>query len=76
MSESSAAATELQTRVTELEVKLGFAEDLLDGLNRQVFRQQEQIETLQRQIIALHRQLQSQDGEGRGEPRDELPPHY
>ena len=40
--------TEIERRVEELEIKLAFAEDLVDTLNRTVFRQQEQIEVLQR----------------------------
>ena len=34
----------MEARLTELEVKLGFAEDLLDALNRTVYRQQQQID--------------------------------
>jgi SlyX protein len=70
------AQTELESRVVELEVKLGFAEDLLDELNRQVFRQQEQIESLSRQLIALQQQVQSPAGERPNDPRSEIPPHY
>jgi SlyX protein len=76
MSEEISEARDLQARVVELEVKLGFAEDLLDSLNRHVFRQQEQIEMLQRQLIGMHKQMQNQAGEGPGDPRDEVPPHY
>lgn len=65
----------MQERVTELEVKLAFAEDLLDTLNQTVFRQQEQIERLQREVRELRDTLQSLPGEQRS-LRDELPPHY
>jgi SlyX protein len=66
----------LEARVTELEVKLAFAEDLLESLNRTVFRHQERIELLERQLRDLHRlALQSQPGEQRN-LRDEIPPHY
>jgi SlyX protein len=75
MSEEASAPLDLSNRVIELEVKLGFAEDLLDSLNRLVFRQQEQIEMLQRQFIGLRQQMQDV-GDETGDPRDEIPPHY
>jgi SlyX protein len=65
----------METRLTELEVKLAFAEDLLETLNQTVFRQQEQIERLQREVRELRDQMQSLPVEPRS-LRDELPPHY
>jgi SlyX protein len=76
VSEDENEARELRSRVVELEVKMGFAEDLLDELNRQVFRQQEQIEALRRQLIDLHQQVQSPAGAASIGPGDEIPPHY
>jgi SlyX protein len=67
---------ELAHRVTELEVKASFAEDLLDQLNLLVYRQQQQIDSLLGQVA--HLRQQSSDA-GTGAPRnlrDELPPHY
>jgi len=67
---------ELAHRVTELEVKASFAEDLLDQLNLLVYRQQQQIDSLLAQVTQLRQQ--SPEG-GSGTPRnlrDELPPHY
>ena len=69
-----------EARIDELEAKLSFAEDLIDELNRSVFRQQEQLDLLQQQIILLHQHLQSvaqsvTPNETRN-LRDELPPHY
>ena len=40
----------METRLTEIEIKLSFTEDLLDELNRTVFRQQQQIEQLQQEL--------------------------
>ena len=68
-----------QTRLAELEIKLGLAEDHLEVLNRSIFRQQQQIDLLQGQMRELHRQMHSAaPGEGNepGNPRDEIPPHY
>ena len=65
-----------QDRLTELETTLAFAEDLLETLNQTVIRQQEEIDSLQRQLRLLHQQLQeAQPNEGRN-LRDEIPPHY
>ena len=66
----------MDARINELEVKLSFAEDLLEQLNLTVFRQQQQIESLRREVLALRQQLlQSMPDEQRS-LRDEIPPHY
>ena len=66
----------LEDRLTGIEVKLSFAEDQLDDLNRTIFRQQQQIDFLVQEILGLREQLASTQ---RNEPRslrDEIPPHY
>ena len=67
----------MDTRLAELEVKLSFAEDLLEQLNLTVYRQQQQIDLLQVEVRELRRQLaaNSTPGEGRS-LREEIPPHY
>ena len=66
----------MEDRITELEVKLAFAEDLLDVLNSTVFRQQERIDQLERLVRDLRQLvLQSIPTEQRS-LRDEIPPHY
>lgn len=66
----------LEGRLAELEIKAGFAEDLLDTLNATIYRQQQQIERLQREMQELREQLRSSmPAEGRS-LRDEIPPHY
>lgn len=73
-------ATTMEDRLTELEIKMSLTEDLVETLNRTVFRQQEQIDLLQAQLRALHRQIQNAAADAGGaEPlslRDEIPPHY
>ncbi|CAN7247986.1 SlyX family protein [Pseudorhodoferax sp. LjRoot39] len=67
----------LERRLDALELKACEAEDLLDELNLTVYRQQQQIDALVRQLEAL-RALQTDPGAS-GAPRnlrDELPPHY
>jgi len=63
-------------RLTELEAKMSFAEDLIDALNRTVFRQQEQLDSLQQQMMLLHQQLLAVTPDEKRNLRDELPPHY
>lgn len=63
-------------RLTDLEIKLGLADDLLDQLNQTVFRQQQQLEALAREIIALRRQIPEERNTQLPSLRDELPPHY
>ncbi len=65
-----------ETRLNELEAKLSFSEDLIEALNQTVFRQQEQLDSLQQQIRLLHQQLQATIPEEKRTLRDELPPHY
>lgn len=62
-------------RLTELEIKASFTDDLLEQLNAVVARQQQQIDALQRELLALRQQLRDQ-GAGLAAPRDERPPHY
>jgi SlyX protein len=63
-------------RLTELETKLAFAEDLLETLNQTVARQQGQIDSLQQQLRLLHQQLKDAVPDETRTPRDEIPPHY
>lgn len=66
----------MESRITELEIKVGLGEDHVEELNRTIFRQQQQIDLLQAQIREVYRLLQPTDpGEPR-DPRDEIPPHY
>ncbi|MFM2052770.1 MAG: hypothetical protein RL456_807 [Pseudomonadota bacterium] len=70
-------ADRIDHRLTELEVKAAFAEDLVEHLNQEVIRQQRQIDALLREVTRLRQQV----ADGMGAPgarslRDELPPHY
>lgn len=70
----------MQAHIDRLEEKLSFAEDLLDELNRTVFRQQQQIDVLQKQLQALSEQVRAAAGGGGGaapnDLREEIPPHW
>jgi SlyX protein len=63
-------------RLTDLEVKASFAEDLLDHLNDLVARQQEQIDLLIREVGKLKDRAPDSGGGAPRDARDELPPHY
>lgn len=71
-----AAADALEQRLTELEIKASYADDLLDTLNQLVARQQETIELLVREVSRLRQQGGEGANPGQRDPRDELPPHY
>lgn len=66
----------MEARLTELESKLAFTEDLLDALNQTVVRQQAQIDLLQAQLRLLHQQLKDVQGAEPRNLREEIPPHY
>lgn len=63
-------------RLTDLEIKTGLADDLLDQLNQTIFRQQQLIDALAREVSALRQQLPQDRHSGAPGLRDELPPHY
>lgn len=68
---------ELAERLTELEIKSSYAEDLLEQLNMAIYRQQQQIDSLILQVTQLKQQSQNAGQEGASRNlRDELPPHY
>ncbi|WP_296764212.1 SlyX family protein [Thiobacillus sp.] len=65
-----------QARLTEIETKLAFAEDLLDTLNQTVVRQQDQIDSLQQQLRLLNDRLKDARPDESRTLRDDIPPHY
>lgn len=66
----------IDKRLTDLEIKAGFTEDLLDHLNQLVARQQQQIDLLISELIQLRQQASDAGAGGFRSLRDELPPHY
>lgn len=65
----------LDDRITNLEIKLSFAEDLIEKLNETVYKQQQQIEFLYRELKAIKEQAGS-GSNGSTSLKDEIPPHY
>ncbi|KXB32338.1 SlyX protein [Dechloromonas denitrificans] len=66
----------MESRITELEIKISYAEDMIDELNHTIFRQQQQIEMLISQMRTLREQMQTSQPNEALSLRDELPPHY
>ncbi len=63
-------------RLEALEIKAAFTEDLLDQLNLTIYRQQQQIDQLTREVVQLRQQQPEGAGGTPRSLRDELPPHY
>lgn len=67
----------METRLTNLEVKIAFQDDLLESLNRIVASQQQQIDLLQQEMRLLYEQIKSLSPSNIAEPVEETPPpHY
>jgi SlyX protein len=66
----------MEARLDELEAKISLAEDLLDALNRTVYRQQQQIDRLQHDVRALRQQVRELAPEEFVSLGSEIPPHY
>lgn len=69
-------AEHIDKRLTDLEIKASFTDDLLDEINQTLYRQQQQIDQLTRQLQTLREQSADTSGQSAGSLRDELPPHY
>ncbi|BDX21173.1 hypothetical protein TUM22923_04940 [Polynucleobacter sp. TUM22923] len=65
-----------EERITNLEIKLSFTEDLIEKLNQMVYKQQQQIEFLYRELKSIKEQSSAGDGAGGGSLMDDIPPHY
>lgn len=70
----------MQEKITDLETKFSFQEDLLQDLNQEVIRQQRQMELMVRKMRALEDQLAElmmrDSSPAEGSQIDEKPPHY
>ena len=67
---------DIEKRLTDLEVKASFNEDLVDHLNALVTRQQQQIELLMREVGKLKERAPDSGGGAPRDPREDVPPHY
>lgn len=69
-------ANNIDQRLTELEIKASFTEDLLDQLDQVIARQQKQIDALARELAELRQRGSDSVGAAARNLRDDLPPHY
>jgi len=65
-----------EKRMAELEIRLSLCDDMLDQLNQTIFRQQQQIDLLVRELFELRRRIPEAVGSEFRSLHDELPPHY
>lgn len=64
-------------RLTDLEIKTSFQEDLLEQLNQVIYQQQLKIDQLAEELTRLRLQMQDNASTPTFRSlRDELPPHY
>ena len=75
MTPSADFTAQLESRITELEMKVSFSEDLVDRLNEVIVRQQAQIDRLELAVGQLKHDAAAQVAPFRS-LREELPPHY
>ena len=66
----------LEERLTNLEIKASFAEDLIDKLDQILIAQQDQIDRLTREVLHLRQAALEQSTSAPVGLRDNLPPHY
>ncbi|MDB5890600.1 MAG: SlyX protein [Polaromonas sp.] len=63
-------------RLTELEIKAAYTEDLLEQLDTVIIRQQQQIDRLLREVADLKQAAPDPTGIAPRGLRDDLPPHF
>lgn len=69
-------AEHIDKRLNDLEIKASFTDDLMDEINQTLYRQQQQIDHLTRELLTLREQSADTGGQSVRSMGDELPPHY
>ena len=72
----TASEERVETRLTDLEIKQSYSDDLLEQLNMLVYQQQMQIDALKSHILHLQQVQGAASSQGSNSAREELPPHY
>jgi SlyX protein len=63
--------------IVELQVRLAYQDDIIDGLNDQVATLNQQMDVLQKQMQYLVRSMRTlSDGDAAAPAANEPPPHY
>ena len=65
-----------EERLTALEIKASFQDELIDKLDQVIIRQQEQIDALAREVIQLRQHSRNASDMPHSSAQDNLPPHY
>lgn len=66
----------IDRRLTDLEIKASFTEDLLDQLNQVIVRQQQEIAMLIREVQDLRLQIPDKQDVSMQLAIQNIPPHY
>lgn len=66
----------MNERIERLETRQMASEDLLDELNRTVWRQQQELDLLRQHVRQLAQQLKALQPTSPARPEDEIPPHW
>lgn len=67
---------DINQRLTNLEIKASFTEDLVDKLDQVIVRQQQQIDRLIREMADLRQPATDEKAGSQRSLRDDLPPHF
>lgn len=67
---------ELEQRITDLEARLAFQDDVIQTLSDVLFAQQRTVERLQAQLGVLARRQEDMQSRMGGEEDEAPPPHY
>ena len=70
------SSSELNQRLTDLEIKASYTEDLLEQLDKVVVRQQQEIDMLIREVNELRQAPAEASTGGVRSLHDNLPPHF
>jgi SlyX protein len=69
--------SEWREALVELQVRLAYQDDIIDGLNEQVANLNQQMDVLQKQMQYLVRSVRTiADGDSGAPSANEPPPHY
>ena len=67
----------IEDRIVDIEIKLARQDDLVDTLNKTVYRQQQKLDELEALCLALARRIKElREAAPEGGPANEKPPHY
>ncbi|MYM22742.1 SlyX protein [Duganella sp. FT135W] len=68
--------TTTEDRFINLEIKLAYAEDMVDSLSQRIHEQQQQIDKLEQMCAALVQHVRNASQNNGGQLPHERPPHY